>query len=405
MIALQADGSVLVGAFLAVTLGILALFLGKAINQRVRLLAEYSIPEPVTGGLIFAVAFLAVFLTTGYRISFELTARDVLLVYFFTTIGINSRLDDLRAAGRPLVILIGCLVIFLLAQNVAGVATARALGFAPAMGVLTGSASMLGGLGTAIAWAPSFTEHGVEHAVEIGALAATVGLVTGSLSGGPTAGYLIKRYGLRAPTQAAPAVGVRYGQPPPRIDYFAFLNAVLAIHLCGILGILLHHALGASGLALPLFVPCLFAGIVLTSAVPRLAPRMTWPTGSPALALIAEISLAVFLGMSLMSMQLWALGSVAGPLAVMLGVQFVVAILFVVLVVFRALGRSYDAAVVSAGLIGFGLGSTATAMASMTAVTQRHGASRVAFLTVPIVAAFFNSVLNTVVIHLLLAAM
>jgi glutamate:Na+ symporter, ESS family len=198
---------------------------------------------------------------------------------------------------------------------------------------------------------------------------------------------------------------VHYGDATPGIDYFSFLRAILAIHVCGVVGILGHQGLEGIGLKLPLFVPCLLAGILLANLLPRIAPRVPWPTRSPALALIAEVSLGVFLAMSLMSMQLWALADLAGPLLAVLSLQLVLALLFALFVVFRVLGRNYDAAVISAGFIGFGLGATPTAMANMTAVTQRHGASHVAFLVVPLVGAFFIDLLNTVVIRLFLAAL
>ena len=406
MIELQADGTVLVRAFLAVTLGILALFTGKALNARIGPLREYNIPEPVTGGLLFAAAFLLFTATTGHGVVFEMKARDVLLVYFFTSIGLNARIADLKAAGRPLVVLLACVTVLLIVQNVIGIAVASALGQPPAIGLLAGSVAMLGGHGTAIAWAPTFAaEHGITYALEIGALAATGGLVMASLAGGPTARFLVERHHLTGPSHVAPDVGVHYGDTQPRIDYFSFLNAVLAIHLSAILGIVVYQGLARAGINLPLFLPCLFAGILLSSVVPKAAPRLAWPSGTPSLALIAEISLAVFLGMSLMSMQLWALSSIAGPLLLLLAVQLTLAVSLAIFVVFPALGRSYDAAVVCAGFIGFGLGATPTAMANMTAVTQRHGASHVAFLVVPLVGAFFLDVLNAVAIRIFLSVL
>jgi len=159
------------------------------------------------------------------------------------------------------------------------------------------------------------------------------------------------------------------------------------------------------GFNLPMFVPCLLAGTLLTNTLPWIAPRVSWPNSTPALALIAEISLGVFLAMSLMSMQLWALAGLAGPLLVLLVLQLALGLLFAGLIAFRALGRNYDAALISVGLLGFGVGSTATAMALMTAVTQRHGPSRVAFLVVPLVGAFFIDVLNAVAIRVFLGVL
>lgn len=404
MIELQSDGVVFVRPFLAATAGIVVLFVGKALNRRFAPLREYNIPEPVTGGLLFAGAFWLVYLASGYRVTFELTARDVLLVYFFTTIGINARVSDLKAGGRPLVVLLTAVAVFMVLQNALGVAVATLLGAPRAIGILAGSVSLLGGHGTAIAWAPTFAaDKGIANALEIGVLCATVGLVLASLAGGPLARFLVRRYRLEGPTGDAPEVGVHYGDAQRGIDYFSFLHAILAIHVCGGIGILVHQWLEGVGFKLPLFVPCLLAGIVLTNLLPRVAPRVPWPSRTPALALIAEVSLGVFLAMSLMSMQLWALADLAGPLFALLGLQLVLALAFALGVLFRVLGSNYDAAVISAGFIGFGLGATPTAMANMTAVTQRHGASHVAFLIVPLVGAFFIDLLNTVVIRVFLS--
>jgi ESS family glutamate:Na+ symporter len=379
------------------------LFAGKALNQRVGLLREYNIPEPVTGGLLFALVFWALYLTSGYRLVFDLQVRDVLLVYFFTTIGLNARLSDLRAGGRPFLILSILVTMFLLVQDVVGLAIAKLFGWPPAMGLLVGSISLLGGHGTAIAWAPVLaTRPGLENALEVGVLCATAGLVLASVAGGPLAHFLVKRHRLEGPSGDAPEVGVHYGDAQASIDYFSFLSAILAIHICGAIGILVQQGMLSRGVNLPLFVPCLMAGVLLTNLLERAAPRLSWPSRTPALALIAEVALGIFLAMSLMSMELWNLADLAGPLFVALGLQVVLAIAFAAFVAFRALGRTYDAAVICAGLIGFGLGATPTAMANMTAVTQRHGASHVAFLVVPLVGAFFLDLLNTVAIRFFL---
>jgi ESS family glutamate:Na+ symporter len=405
MIEFQADGSWHVGPFLAVTAAILVLFVGKWLNRRVAFLQEYNIPEPVTGGLLFSVAFAILYLASGIKIAFELTARDVLLVYFFVTIGLNAQLGDLKKGGQPLLILLAATAGFLVLQNVVGIGVAAAFGYQPVAGLLVGSISLLGGHGTAIAWAPVFAEQfGITQALEVGVLAATAGLVLACVAGGPLARYLIRRHGLRGSPAGQPEVGVHYGEKPStNIDYDNFLRAILAIHLSGILGILANQALVAVGIKMPLFVTCLFAAIVLTNLVPRFAPKLAWPGGTPALSLIAEVSLGVFLAMSLMSMQLWALAALAGPLVLALLIQLAAALFFAVLIVFPLLRRNYDAAVVSSGFVGFALGATPTAMANMTAVTQRHGASHVAFIVVPLVGAFFIDLINAVCVRLFLA--
>ena len=406
MIELDAEQVLHVGGFLSVTMGVVVLFVGKALNERLAPLRRFNIPEPVTGGLLFSAAFGVVYLFAGVKVDFELTARDVLLAYFFTVIGINANVGDLVRGGRQLAVLLAVTVAFMLTENLVGVGAARIMGLDPSIGLLAASISMTGGHGTAIAWAPVIAEtRGVAGAMEIGLVCATMGLVLASLAGGPVARFLIKRYRLEAAAEAQYDVGVSMEAEHPQIDYFSFLRAILAIHVAGIVGIVGHSALESAGVKMPLFLPCLAAGILLANLLPRVLPSGVWPSRTAALALIAEVSLGVFLAMSLMSIQLWTLADFAGPLSVLLALQLVLAVLFAVYVCFRALGRSYDAAVVTAGFIGFGLGATPTAMANMTAVTQRHGPSHVAFLVVPLVGAFFIDIANALIIRQFLAAL
>jgi ESS family glutamate:Na+ symporter len=346
-----------------------------------------------------------VYLVSGFELDFELTARDILLVYFFTVIGINARVGDLARGGKPLAVLLVVTVALMFGQNLVGIGVARLLGMDPSIGLLAGSISLTGGHGTAIAWAPVIAAtRGVGNAVEIGTVCATMGLVLASLAGGPVAGFLIRRHRLEAPRDEAFDVGVRDVQSP-QIDYFSFLRAILAVHLCGIVGVVGHQWLASVGIDVPLFLPCLAAGVLFTNLLPWFLPSAAWPSRTAALALIAELSLGVFLAMSLMSMKLWTLGGLAGPLLVLLALQVSLTVGFAIYVCFRALGGGYDAAVVSAGFIGFGLGATPTAMANMTAVTQRHGPSHVAFLVVPLVGAFFIDIVNAVMIRLFLGAL
>jgi ESS family glutamate:Na+ symporter len=385
------------------------LFVGKRMNDKVGLLRELSIPEPVTGGLLFSVLFGLVYLLSGVEVDFALHARDILLVYFFTTIGINASARDLLAGGRPLVILLAITVTFMLAQNFTGIAVAGLFGLPSAVGVLGGSVSLIGGHGTAIAWSPAIgADHGIPNAMEIGIASATFGLILASIMGGPIAKFLINRHGLKpTPEQAQECqdVGLTEEQRKEGIGHLDFLDAVLAIHICIVVGYLLNDAISEMGVKLPLFVTCLFAGILITNLVPKRLPTITgthWPARTPAMALIADIALGTFLAMSLMSMQLWTLVDLAGPILTMLAAQFALAVLVTIFVLFPLMGRGYDAAVVAAGFGGVTLGSTPTAMANMAAVTQRFGPSHRAFIIVPLVSAFFIDIVNAMVIPLFL---
>jgi ESS family glutamate:Na+ symporter len=273
--------------------------------------------------------------------------------------------------------------------------------------MLGGSVSLIGGHGTAIAWAPRIAEDfGISNAMEIGIASATFGLILASLMGGPIAQFLVNRHNLKPKKEEPLDVGVAEKNKDNSITGFDFLDAILAIHVCIILGFLLNEAISQAGLQLPLFVTCLFAGIVMTNLVPKSLPRLTgtqWPSRKPAVALIADISLGTFLAMSLMSMQLWTLIDLAGPILAILAAQFMIAILVNIFVVFPAMGKSYDAAVICSGFGGISLGSTPTAMANMSAVSQRYGNSHLAFIIVPLVCAFFIDLVNALLIPFFLA--
>jgi len=401
------EGFLRVDGFLTFTLGIIVLFVGKRLNDAIGFLREFSIPEPVTGGLLFSVLFGIVFAATGTAVEFDLQARDVLLVYFFTTIGINASLKDLLAGGKPLVILLAITIGYMILQNLTAISVAGLFGAPTAGGLLAGTVSLIGGHGTAIAWAPRIAEgYGIENAMVVGIASATFGLILASLMGGPIAKFLITRHNLTPDELEAPDVVVSEAQEKQGIGALDFLDAILAIHFSGILGILLNEGLEELGLQLPLFVTCLFAGILITNLIPKNFPRISgrrWPTRTPAMALIAEVSLGTFLAMSLMSMQLWTLIDLAGPLLTVLAVQFVLAVAVNIFVVFPAMGRNYDAAVVCSGFGGISLGSTPTAMANMSAVTKRYGASHLAFIIVPLVCAFFIDLANALLIPFFLA--
>jgi ESS family glutamate:Na+ symporter len=395
-------------SFLTATLGIVVLFLGKSLNRRFRLLQEFTIPEPVSGGLLVALVITVLHLVFGLEISFGMRARDLLLVYFFTTVGMNASFADLRRGGRSLVVLLALTITLMLAQNALGVGLARWSGLPPATGLLVGTVSLIGGHGTTIAWAPQFAaEHGVSNAAEIGIAAATFGLILASASGGPIARFLIRRHRLKPAadpdTPQPPTHPETEPTPQPSTAVFSaddFLAAMLAINLCIIFGSILQKLVRDLGLFLPLFVPCLIVGLLISNLLPRREGRLPfgWPSRSPALAVIAEISLGAFLAMSLMTIQVWTLVDLAGPLLLILAAQFALALLITLLLVFPLLGGNYDAAVIAAGFSGFTLGSTPTAMANMTAVTQRFGPSPKAFIVLPLVSAFFIDLLNAVII-------
>ncbi|MEM9532572.1 MAG: sodium/glutamate symporter [Pseudomonadota bacterium] len=385
--------------FLAYTAGIVVFFLGMDLNRRIGLLRSYNIPEPVSGGLLAALFTLLLYVVFDIELQFDLETRDRLLVYFFTAIGLNARITDLISGGRPLLILLVLTLSFIVIQDLVGVAGAMLLQLDPQLGVLAGSAALIGGHGTAIAWAPNFAANGVDGALEIGVAAATLGLVLASLIGGPIAKFLIERNRLVSGDEES-VVGIAYeDQSTEVISHTAVMGVILTLHVSMILGWLLNETLADLGFKLPLFVSCLLCAIALSNTVPFAFPRLYWPSRTKTLALVSDFSLGLFLAMSLMSMQLWTIAELAGPLLGLLLLQTVAAVLFILLLLFPLMGRNYQAGVLSAGFGGFAMGATPTAIANMTAVTKKHGPAPMAFIILPLVAAFFVDVTNSLVLQ------
>ncbi len=384
-------------------IAILVLYLGRYINGHVGLLREYNIPEPVTGGLLASLLFGLIYWLADVEVTFDMANRDMLLIVFFTTIGLSSRVDVLKEGGRSLVVLLFLAIGYLFLQNLMGIGIASAMGSEPVLGVLAGSVSLSGGHGTAIAWAPTFnTEYGIPFAMEIGLACATFGLIFGGVIGGPIARFLVWRHKLKAGESGDLTIGFRYKEHEI-IDVDGILKVLLIISVAVGFGLHLNDLFEHWGVKLPDFVTCLFAGIILTNSLPRYLPRYQWPTGTRSLALVSDLSLGLFLAMSLMSLQLWALADLAGPMMVMLLGQVLLITLYTLFVVFRVLGADYDAAVICSGYSGLALGATPTAIANMTAVTKSLGPAPRAFVVVPLVGAFFIDLSNAVIINLLLS--
>ncbi|MEM6673326.1 MAG: sodium/glutamate symporter [Planctomycetota bacterium] len=386
-----------------VVVAIVVLFVGKWLNRHVRLLRTYNISEPVTGGLLASCLFGLGHGLFEVDLAFDLALRDELLIMFFTTVGLSARLQTLLKGGRQLAVLLVLAVAYLFLQSGTGVLVASLCGLDPLIGVLGGSVSLSGGHGTAIAWAPIFEEqHGVAGAAEFGIACATFGLVIGGVTGGPLAHRLISRHNLRSEESAILSVGIeQHSSDSVPVDYEQMLMTILIMSITIGVGLGLDGALEAAGAQLPTFVACLFAGIVVTNLAPLLPQnrKLPQPEQSRSLALIADISLGLFLAISLMSLDLWTLSDLGVSVLLILVAQVVVAQLWSAFVVFRAMGSNYDAAVIASGYVGLSLGATPTAIANMTAVTTLYGPSPRAFIIVPLIGAFFIDIVNSVVIQ------
>ena len=383
-------------------MAILVLYLGKFLNQKFKFLRNYNIPEAVSGGLSASIIVGLIYFFFHHQIEFSLYQRDVLLLIFFTTIGLSSRFSTLIEGGKILVLLLIAAVAYLFVQNFIGISLASITGIQQEIGLLGGSVSLSGGHGTSVAWAPIFKDsYGIKNAMEIGVACATFGLVLGGLIGGPIAKVLINQYHLKADTDDEVTIGIKHNTTRI-INAEAMLSVLLIISVAVGIGMNVQEFLKGLGLNLPTFVTCILGGIVLTNIGPHILPKMQWPEGTPTLALVSDLSLGLFLAMSLMSLQLWTLIDLALPILLILLAQVIMLAIFTVFVVFRAIGKNYDAAVMAAGYAGLALGATPTAIANMSAVTKKYGAAPKAFIVVPLVGAFFIDIANAVIIKIIL---
>lgn len=393
-----------ISPFIALTVGFVVFFIGRHLTHKIAFLREYNIPEPVSGGLAVALLTWTVYAFLSREISFDLSARDALLVYFFTTVGLNARFVDLARGGLPLVLMLSMTVAFMLLQNVVGMMGAIIWGLPGQASVLLGSASLIGGHGTAIAWGPTIADRsGLESATELGVAMATMGLIVASMVGGPIAKLLIERNDLKPdPKDKATFVILDQDDGSDRFDYVDVIRSLLTVQVSIIIGYVAYTELQDAGIMLPLFVPCLLAGILVTNVVSPLLPNFSCPSRTPALALVSDFSLSIFLAMSLMSLQLWTLGDSIGVLLTTTVMQAAMTVAFILLIFYRVMGSNYFAAILSAGFAGFTLGATPTAIANMSAVTKHYGPSPLAFIVLPLVSAFFVDLANTFVIGLFL---
>jgi ESS family glutamate:Na+ symporter len=379
-----------------VILAVLVQFLGMYITRQVRFLRDYYIPPAVTGGLICSAIVAVIYVFAGVEIRFDMQVRDLLLLVFFSTIGLSAKLSVLKAGGKALLALVIVAAVFLVVQDATGVALAMMLGAHPAYGLFGGSVSFAGGHGTAIAWGAEAEAAGLAGAGAIGIAFATFGLIAGGVTGGPIARRLIQRHNLESTAQGEAAGGTQSDEADTgdAASLYNILRAIMLLAICVGAGDIVNRLLFAKGVLLPGFLTSMFIGILITNLV-EVANR---PVNVTTIDKIGEVSLALFLAMSLMSMQLWTLAGAAGPILFVLIIQILVITIVATFITFRVMGKDYDAAVITSGFVGLGLGATPVAIANMNAVTSRFGPSPKAFLVVPLVGAFFIDILNAATI-------
>ena len=406
-------------------IGAFALIVGIILTRKVAFLQRFCVPSPVSGGIIFSLLTLALYSWFHIEVSFDGTLKDVFMLAFFTSVGFQSDLKVLKQGGKLLIVMLGLLVVIIAMQNLMPIGIARLMGVNPLIGIATGSVSMTGGHGTAGGFASVLEEMGLRGAGTIGMSAATFGLIAGSMIGGPLAERIIRKKLTHEQMQPQdeeidPAMaGIESDEASPagrakrvstnEVEFQQYAKAFYCIILVMGAGTLMSWLLAKTGITFPTYFGALILAAIARNTLGFICFKRNdkWIKADKLLDMdriisVGNICLSLFLGMAMISLKLWELQSLALPLIVMLVSQVLMMALFVYFVAFPLLGRDYDAAVLCAGICGFGLGATPNAMANMSAVCYKYRYAVKPFLIVPIIGAMFADFINTGILTLFL---
>ena len=381
----------------------IVLILGRFFVAKIKFLQDFNIPEAVAGGLIVAALIFALYQWNGMSFKFDTGLKDAFMLVFFASVGLSADFSRLKQGGIPLVIFLIVVSGLIVIQNVVGVSLASVFGLDPKLGLITGSITLTGGHGTGAAWAKTFQDkYALQGVTEMAMASATFGLVAGGLIGGPVARHLVNklRLGKKAHVKKADASPDAYdGSTFEDKDNFRYITATSVIETMALFAACLAFSKVMKTLlpdsSLPQFVWALGFGVILRNVLTKV---FKFDMFDRAIDIFGNASLSLFLAIALMDIKLWELSGLAGPMLIILLVQTVVMILYGYFVTFRVMGKDYDAAILTAGHCGFGLGATPTAVANMQSVTEKFGPSHKAFLIVPLVGAFFVDLVNLGVI-------
>lgn len=366
--------------------GALALLLGMLMTRNIKWLQKFCIPSPVSGGLVFSIATLVLYKVFHIELSFDGTLKDVFMLTFFTSVGFQSNLKVLKQGGKTLVIMLILLVGIIILQNAMPLLITKLMGVSPLIGMAAGSIPMAGGHGTAGGFASLLESMGLQGAGTISMAAATFGLIAGSVIGGPIAEKLIRtnltlEHETEKDIDVDPAMaGIESDEASPagrekrlssnEIEFQSYANAAYTLLVVMAIGTLTTLLLDATGITFPTY----FGALVTAAVVRNLMEQTPWAKKleMEKIVSLGNIALSVFLGMAMISLKLWELQSLALPLITILTCQVVMIVVITYFFAFRLLGKDYDAAVLVAGICGFGLGATPNAMANMSAVCYKY---------------------------------
>ena len=381
--------TIIIDPYYTLIVATIVLLVGRLLVHKIKFLRNFNIPEPVAGGLLAAVFIYLLYTATGISLEFNNSLQDAFMLFFFSSIGLSADFSRLKAGGRGLIIFLGVVALFIVVQNSVGVGLASALGQNPVMGLITE------------------TDYGIKGATDLGMASATFGLVLGGLIGGPIARKLVNNIGKKPITEKQStdtvadnvvevfenAIKQRLITSKSAIETMALFAACLSFS-----AIMVSPTVTAffpERFTIPQFVWALLFGVLLRNVLTR---GFSVNMFDRAIDVFGNASLSLFLGIALLNLKLWQLLDLALPMLIILAVQTFVMCSYAYFVTFRLMGSNYDAAVLSAGHCGFGMGATPTAVANMQSITERFGPSHKAFLIVPMVGAFFIDFINAFIL-------
>ncbi|MHB9314700.1 sodium/glutamate symporter [Fusobacterium polymorphum] len=378
---------------MTLALAALLLIMGYSINKRVTIFNKYCIPAPVVGGFIFMFLTWLGHTNNVFKFNFENIFQSTFMLAFFTTVGLGASFTLLKKGGKLLIIYWLTCGIISIFQNIIGITITKTTGLEAPYALLSSAISMVGGHGAALAYGDTFAKMGYESAPLVGAAAATFGLITAVLIGGPLGRRLIEKYNLKPDNsenfdQSVTEINADKGMKLSDLD---IIKNVVVILLCMAIGSYISTLIGKLiKMDFPSYVGAMFVAVVVRNVNEK--TRM-YNFSFSLVDGIGNVMLNLYLSLALMTLKLWELSGLIGGVLLVVACQVIFMIIIAYFVVFRILGSNYDAAVMCSGLCGHGLGATPSAIVNMTAINEKYGMSRKAMMIVPIVGAFLVDII------------
>ena len=378
----------------AAGLAVVMLVIGRMLVARIEFLRKYCIPAPVVGGLIFAILHVILRSMGILEFNMDTTLQSVFMTAFFCSVGYMAAFGELKKGGIGVIKFLILAIVMCCIQDLVGGFGAKIFGLDGRLGLAMGSIPLVGGHGTAGSFGPFLEEMGVNNATTVAVAAATYGLISGCMIGGPIATSKIRKFNLKSVgTAAAATTEVSVDQDTGAMDEKNLMDAAIYIVIAVGLGTIVAALLGKL-ITLPGYIGAMIVGAVIRNVQEARGVKM--PMGE--MGALGNICLSIFLGLAMINLKLWQLVSLALPMIVILLIQTVIMFLYASFVVFNIMGRDYDAATISSGFCGFGMGATPNAMANMQAITNQYGPAPVAFMIVPLVGSLFIDFFNAAII-------